>query len=235
MAVSFEIVDDPARSCAALMVSAASAGGHIVLSGGSTPKAANEQFVKAVTSVGLDLSSTTLWFGDERCVDPGDERSNYRMVKESLLDALPAPPAVHRIKAELGPEAGAEDYEEVIHAAGDPRFDLLLLGIGADGHMLSLFGGQATLTERTRLTVGVAEAGLEPFVPRVSMTLAAVGMAKRVVVLASGESKAEAIAEAFGPGAEPDPAVPSSLLDSVAKHLTVLIDSAAASRLPGQH
>jgi 6-phosphogluconolactonase len=233
MAVSFEVVDDPARSCAALMVSAASAGGHIVLSGGSTPKAANHHFVEAVTSVGLDLSSTTLWLGDERCVDPGDERSNYRMIKESLLEALPDPPAIHRIKAELGPKAGAEDYEKTIHAAGDPRFALLLLGIGSDGHTLSLFPGQATLSERARLMIGVPEAGLEPFVPRVSMTLAAVAMAQRVVLLASGESKAEALAEAFGPDAEPDPAVPSSLLATVAKQLTVLIDPAAASRLPG--
>jgi 6-phosphogluconolactonase len=216
------------------MVSAASAGGHIVLSGGSTPKAANHHFVEAVTSVGLDLSAATLWLGDERCVDPGDERSNYRMIKESLLDPLPAPPVIHRIRAELGPREGAEDYEAVIHEAGDPRFDLLLVGFGPDGHTLSLFPGQASLSERTRLMVGVAEAGLEPFVPRVSMTLAAVGAAHRVVLLASGESKADAIAEAFGPGAEADPAIPSSLLASAAKHLTLLIDPAAASKLPAR-
>ena len=230
-AVSFEIVDDPARSCAALMVSAASAGGHIVLAGGSTPKAANHHFVEAVTSVGLDLSQTTLWLGDERCVAPDDERSNYRMIKESLLAPLASPPAIHRIRAELGPGAGAEDYEQVIHDAGDPRFDLLLLGIGPDGHTLSLFPGQPTLGERSKLMVGVAEAGLEPFVPRVSMTLAAVAAAKQVVLLAAGESKAEALAEAFGPGAAPDPAVPSSLLADAATQLTVLIDPAAASRL----
>src|ERR1700712_2050364 len=98
MSVSLEIVDDPAKSCAALMVGAAIAGGHIVLSGGSTPRSANQHFVEAVTSVGLDLSQTTLWLGDERCVEPDDERSNYRMIKESLLDALPAPPTIHRVK-----------------------------------------------------------------------------------------------------------------------------------------
>jgi 6-phosphogluconolactonase len=234
MPVNFEIVDDPARSCAALMVSAASAGGHIVLAGGSTPKAANQHFVEAVRSVGLDLSQTTLWLGDERCVEPDDERANYRMVKESLLDALDAPPAIHRIEGELGPREGAEAYEREIHAAGDPRFDLMLLGIGPDGHTLSLFPGQPTLQERTRLMVGVAEAGLEPFVPRVSMSLAAVAMAQRVVLLAAGESKAEAIAEAFGPQAEPDPAIPSSMLADHAKQLTVLIDPAAASRLPAE-
>jgi 6-phosphogluconolactonase len=232
MSVTFEIVDDPARSCAALMVSAASAGGDIVLAGGSTPKAANEHFVSAVQSVGLDLSTTTLWLGDERCVDPDDERSNYRMIKESLLDPLADPPEIHRIRGELGPEAAAEDYARTVADAGDPRFDLMLLGIGPDGHTLSLFPGQPTLEERSRLVVAVPEAGHEPFVARVSMTLAAVALAQRVVLLAAGQSKAEAIAEAFGPGAEADPAIPSSMLAGAAKDLTVLIDPAAASQLP---
>ena len=232
MSVTFEIVEDPARSCAALMVGAASAGGHIVLAGGSTPKAANEHFVEAVSSVGLDLSQMTLWLGDERCVEPDDERSNYRMIKESLLDPLSDPPAIHRIKGELGPDRGAEDYVQALAEAGSPRFDLLLLGIGPDGHTLSLFPGQSTLRERTRPVIGVPEAGLEPFVARISMTLAAVGLAQRVVMLAAGESKAEAINEAFGPDAEPDMSVPSSMLAGVAKDLTVLIDPAAASALP---
>ncbi len=232
MSVSFEIVEDPARSCAALMVGAASAGGDIVLAGGSTPKAAYTHFVQTVRSVGLDLSQTTLWIGDERCVDPTDERSNYRMIKESLLDELSAPPTLHRIQGELGPRAGAEDYERIIRDADVPRFDLMLAGIGPDGHTLSLFPGQPSLNETSRLVVGVPEAGLEPFVPRVSMTLRAVSLAQRVVLLAAGESKADAIAEAFGPGAEPDPAVPSSMLVSAATQLTVLIDPGAASRLP---
>ena len=234
MSVTFEIVDDPARACAALMVSAASAGGDIVLSGGSTPKAANEQFVAAVGAVGLDLSTTTLWLGDERCVEPDDDRSNYRMIKESLLDALPDPPRIHRIRGELGPHEGAIDYERVIDeadGAGGMRFDLMLVGIGPDGHTLSLFPGQPTINERSHLMIGVPQAGLEPFVPRVSMTLAAVALARRVVLLASGEAKADAIAEAFGPGAEPDPAIPSSMLAVAAKDLTLLIDQAAASKL----
>jgi 6-phosphogluconolactonase len=232
MSVTFEIVEDPAHSCAALMVGAASADGHIVLAGGSTPKAANEHFVEAVQSVGLDLSGTTLWIGDERCVAPDDERSNYRMVEESLLSRLADPPPMHRIRGELGPEEGAADYERTLRSAGDPRFDLLLVGIGPDGHTLSLFPDQPSLGVTDRLLVGVSEAGLEPFVPRVSMTLAAVQRARRVVVLAAGESKADAIAAAFGPGARPDRSVPSSLLPEHARDLTVLIDPAAAARLP---
>ena len=231
-AVRFEVVDDPARSCAALMVSIATAGGDIVLAGGSTPKAANEHFVEAVRKVGLDLSGLQLWIGDERCVAPDDERSNYRMIKESLLDELPQAPRIWRMKGELGPDEGAADYEQALRAAGDPRFDLMLAGIGPDGHTLSLFPGQASLQERSRSVVGVAEAGLEPFVSRISMTLGAVARARSVVVLAAGESKADAILEAFGPDAEPDPAVPSSMLADAAKQVTVLLDPAAASRLP---
>jgi 6-phosphogluconolactonase len=154
------------------------------------------------------------------------------MVRESLLAPLPDPPAIHRIRAELGPDEGAADYERTIHEAGDPRFDLLLLGIGPDGHTLSLFPGQSTLGETERLLVGVPDAGLEPFVARVSMTLAAVALAQRVVLLAAGASKAEAIAEAFGPEARPDPSVPASMLTDHATDLTILIDPAAAAQLP---
>lgn len=232
MTVSFEIVDDPARGCAALMVGVAIAGGDIVLTGGSTPRAAYRHFVEAVQSVDIDLRDTTFWVGDERCVDPEDDRSNYRMVKESLLDPLgDRAPRFQRMKGELGPEEGAEDYEQIIEDASSPRFDLLLLGIGSDGHCASLFPGQKSLSERRRRVVGVPQAGLEPFVPRITMTLPTLTSARHIVFLATGESKADAIARAFGPDAEPDPATPSSLLVPEAKVISVLIDDAAASQL----
>jgi 6-phosphogluconolactonase len=235
MAVSFEVVEDPARSCAALMVGAASGGGQIVLAGGSTPKAAYGHFVEAVEQVGLGLEGTTLWVGDERCVDPEDERSNLRMIRESLLGPLgerPDLPEIHPMRGELGPQEGAAEYERLLAENGPPRFDLMLIGIGPDAHLLSLFPGQPTLSERERLVVGVPEAGHEPFVPRISMTFAAVGLARQVVLLASGASKAHAIAQAFGPDAEPDPMVPSSLLPGAAEELIVLLDPAAAAELP---
>jgi 6-phosphogluconolactonase len=232
MTVSFEIVDDPATACAALMVGAAIGGGEIVLTGGSTPRAAYQHFVEAVQRVELDLSPTRFWIGDERCVDPEDERSNYRMIKESLLDPLgERAPRFERIKGELGPDEGAADYEQRLRNADSVQFDLLLLGIGPDGHCASLFPGQPSLNERTRLMVGVPEAGLEPFVPRVSMTLPALTGARQIVFLATGDGKADAIARAFGPDAEPNPATPSSLLVPEANAITVLIDEAAASRL----
>jgi len=232
MTVSLEIVEDPARGCAALMVGAAIAGGDIVLTGGSTPRAAYEHFVEAVQSVDIDLSATTLWIGDERCVDPADDRSNYKMIKASLLDPLgDLAPRLHRMKGELGPVEGAEDYERLLKNAGAPRFDLLLLGIGPDGHCASLFPGQVSLSERRRMVVGVPEAGLEPFVPRISMTLPTLTSARHIVFLATGESKADAIARAFGPDAQPDPATPSSLLAPEARAITVLMDDGASSQL----
>lgn len=230
MTVSFEVVENPGRACAALMVGAAIGGGNIVLAGGSTPKAAYEEFVRCVHDVGLDTSRTTFWLGDERCVAPDDDRSNDKMIKESLLDPLAShgAPVMRRIRGELGPDAAADDYEQQLRAAGPPRFDLVLLGIGSDGHTASLFPGQATLFERDRLVVGVPEAGLEPFVPRVTLTLPALTSSRQIVLLAAGAGKAEAIAEAFGPDAEPRPQVPASMLVAEAKLLTVLLDSAAA-------
>lgn len=235
MSVQIEVVEDPARACAAMMLGVAAGRGHIVLSGGSTPRKANEAFVEAIRAVGVDVSGATMWFGDERCVAPDDERSNYLMVKQSLLDPLgeDAAPAVVRMKGELGPASGADDYEAEVAEHGPEQFDLLLLGIGPDGHCASLFPDQPTLNERSRMVIGVDQAGFEPFVPRVSFTLPAIARGKHVVFLAAGESKAGPVAAAFGPGAAPDPHVPSSLVASVAGEVTVLLDPAAAAGLEG--
>jgi 6-phosphogluconolactonase len=229
MALEIEILDDPARACAAMLVGIAAGGGHIVLTGGSTPRAAYGEFVEAVRTVGIDVSGCVMWFTDERCVPPEDERSNYGMVRKSLLESLGElpQPTVHRMRGELGPQAGAEDYERSLRNAGSPRFDLVLLGIGPDGHLASMFPDQESLSERSRLVVGVPEAGLEPYVPRVTLTFPALVNARQIVFLATGESKAEAVAAAFGPDAKPDPHVPSSLLASHAKDVKdvkVLLD-----------
>jgi 6-phosphogluconolactonase len=236
MGFEIEIVDDPAHACSAMMVGVAAGGGHIVLTGGSTPRSAYEDFSKAVRAVDIDISACSLWFGDERCVPPDDERSNYRLARESILEPLAERPSpqVHRMPGELGPEQGARAYERELEAAGSPQFDLLLLGIGPDGHCASLFPDQPTVAERSRLVVGVEQAGLEPFVPRISFTFAAIALARHVVVLAAGEPKAHAIAAAFGPEAKPGPHVPSSLLPETARELTVLIDPAAAGQLGRQ-
>jgi 6-phosphogluconolactonase len=233
MSLEIEVVEDPARACSAMLVGAAARGGQIVLSGGSTPRTAYEQLVDAVRSVDVDLSRATLWFGDERCVPPDDDRSNYKMVKQSLLDPLADRPlpTVHRMKGELGPRRAAEEYERELRAAGPPEFDVMLLGVGPDGHTQSLFPDQPSLEERSRLVVGVEQAGLEPFVPRVTLTFPALALTKHLVVLAAGESKAGAVAAAFGDGAKPDPHVPISLVPTLGRDVIVLLDPAAAQGL----
>lgn len=233
MTARIEVLDDPARACAAMLLSAVLHGGDVVLTGGSTPGPAYQELASALHEVGGDLHATTLWFGDERCVPPHDERSNFRLVKQTLLDPLsdlPAP-TVMRIHGELGPYKAADAYERQLQDSGEPEFDLLLLGLGPDGHCASLFPDRTALAERARLVIGVDEAGLEPFVPRVSLTLSALATAKQTVFLVTGESKADAVAAAFGPRARPDPHVPASMLVPLASDLRVLLDPAAAARL----
>jgi 6-phosphogluconolactonase len=236
MSIEIEVTSDPARACSAMLVGAAAGGTHIALTGGSTPRAAYREFVDAVQAVDLDLSRVQFWFGDERCVPPDDERSNYRMVSEALLGPLGDRPVagVHRIQGELGLPAAADEYERELREAREPRFDLLMLGMGPDGHVASLFPDQPTLSERSRLVVGVPEAGLEPFVPRVSLTFSALARARQVLFLITGESKADAVAAVFGPDAKPDRHHPASMLIPLAKEITVLLDPAAASRLPDE-
>ena len=135
-----------------------------------------------------------------------------------------ATPEVKRIPGELGPFEAAAAYEQMLQAAGRPPFDLVLMGLGPDGHTASLFPDQATLQERSRLVVGVPEAGLEPFVPRVSLTLPALANTRQMVFLVEGESKAPAVAAAFGPRARPDPHVPASMLVPLVDDLLVLLD-----------
>lgn len=233
MSLEIELLDDPARACAAMLLSAVLHGGDVVLTGGDTPRPAYEELARAIRALGRDLGDTTLWFSDERCVPPSDDRSNYRLVKQSLLDPLddlPAP-TVKRMHGELGPGKAADAYERDLRDAGEPEFDLVLLGLGPDGHCASLFPDQPTLAERSRLAVGVEEAGLEPFVPRVSLTLPALASARQIAFLVTGESKADAVAAAFGDSAQPDPHVPASMLVPLADELTVLLDPAAAARL----
>ena len=228
-AAEVRVLDDPAQAVADLLVRHCEAAHHIVLTGGSTPRPAYERAAAA----GARWNGATLWFGDERCVAPDDARSNYRMARESLLDRIEGPaPTVHRIEGELGPDPAAAGYAatlQEVFGEGLPSLDLILLGLGGDGHCASLFPGRPEVSERGRLVVGVPEAGLEPFVPRVSFTLPLINAAREVVFLVTGAGKAEAMAKAFGGDA--DPAVPSSLVEPASGSLTVLADAEAAAKL----
>jgi 6-phosphogluconolactonase len=224
------VLDEPAAEAADRIARAAGAGGHVVLAGGNTPRAAYER----LAPMDLDWSGCVVWFGDERCVPPDDERSNFRMVRESLLDPIgPAGPEVRRIEGELGPSRAADAYERQLRDTfgSFPSFDLVLLGIGPDGHTASLFPGQPTLDERDRAVVGVERAGREPYVPRVTLTLPAINAAREVIFLVAGEDKAGPVARAIeGP---PDPATPASMVAPESGSLTWLLDPAAAAELDG--
>lgn len=222
------VVDDLAGAAAARIAATVRAGGHIALSGGSTPRSAHER----VAREGLDWSRTQLWFGDDRAVGPEHEHSNYLMARESLLDRIGgAAPQVHRIKGELGHHAAAAEYERELNTAcgagGLPRMDLVLLGLGPDAHTASLFEGDDALEERERLAVGVDTPGMAPHVSRVTLTLPVLNAARDVVFLISGEDKAEAVARAFGDA--PDPSAPAGLIRPDPGNLWVLLDASAAS------
>jgi 6-phosphogluconolactonase len=226
------VVDDPAGPASELLVEAAGKGGHVVVTGGSTPRTTYERAAPLLD----DWSAVELWFSDERCVPPDHEHSNYGMVKAALLDRIEGrAPGVHRMEGELGHREGAARYEEEIAAAGFgdplPSFDLMILGLGPDAHVCSLFPGDAALGERERRVVGVETPGMAPLVSRITLTLPVVNAARRIVVLVTGEDKAEAVRRAFsGP---PDPSAPGSLVQPESDSLEVLLDPAAASRLEG--
>ena len=205
-----------------MLVEAAQSGGHVVLTGGSSPRRAYEMAAAA----GADWSRATVWFGDERCVPADDPDSNYGMARAALLAGLDGDPAVHRMPGEEGHEAGARAYEATVREAlGEtPRFDLLLLGLGPDSHCASLFPNRPEQDVTDRLVVGVPEAGMEPWVPRISLTLPALNAARQVVYLVTGESKREAVRRAF---VEEDPASPSARVRPPDGELTVLVDPAA--------
>jgi len=217
-----ETEDAAAKRVAELLAESARKGDEIVLTGGRTPGRAYE------LAAGLehDWSRANVWWGDERCVPPDDERSNYGLARSTLFDRLGAQPGrVHRIHGEDDPAAAAASYERELRGT---TLDLLLLGLGPDGHLASLFPNAPGLSETERLVIP-AEPGLEPFVERVTLTPPALRGARRIVFLVTGADKAEAVAGALA-GA-PDPAVPGSLIRADSGETLAILDQEAASRL----
>jgi 6-phosphogluconolactonase len=206
---------------------------HIALSGGTSPKRTYELLAQAPQQ----WAGVEVWFADERCVPPDDEQSNYRLVAQTLLEPAEIPAArVHRMQGELGPDAGAQRYAQELgaHVAraapqngrqGPPVLDVIVLGIGPDGHVASLFPNATTLdADETQLCLGVRDSPKPP-PERITLTLPVLRAARRCLLLANGESKAAAIAAMLG---EPTRAVPASLLRR--ERLTVIVDDDAAPR-----
>jgi 6-phosphogluconolactonase len=223
--VKLTVVEDAAavaQEVAQRLARAAAKGGNVVLTGGRTP----QQAYQRAAALAPDWSRVEVWWGDERCVPPDDENSNFGMAKRALLDHVErAPLAVHRIEGELGRDAAADEYEDEL---GSTAFDLLLLGIGPDGHVASLFPGKPALDESERRVVGT-EPGLEPWVDRVTLTLPALRAAGEILFVVAGESKADAVRRAFA--AEPGPDTPASLVRADSGRTTAILDRAAAAAI----
>ena len=214
---------DAARLVAERLAEQAGLGGSIVLTGGSTPKVAYQLAAEREP----DWSRVELWWGDERCVPPDDERSNYGMAKAALLDRVESNPReVHRMQGELGRDEGSAEYRDEL--AGVGTFDLVLLGLGPDGHIASLFPNFPTLDVTDRDVVG-SEAGHEPFVDRISLTLQRLCATRELLFLVAGEDKADAVSRALA--GEPSHNTPGSLARSAEGTTRAVLDRAAAAKL----
>jgi len=226
VSLRLEVVADgeaAARFVAERLAEAARAGGHVVLTGGETPRRAYE----IAAELEPDWSRTEIWWGDERCVPPDNPWSNYLLAKDALLDRLQiGPAAVHRILGEDDPEEAAAAYEAEMRGV---TFDLILNGLGPDGHTASLFPNAPTLDIRDRLVVA-ADPGLDPFVERITMTIPALENCRTMLYLTTGESKADAVRHAFGE--PPSPSTPASLVRSSLGDTVVVLDREAAAQLP---
>ncbi len=200
----------------------------LALSGGSTPKI----FHRALTRMkdALDWSKIHIFYSDERAVPPGDEHSNHRMAKETLIDQVPIPAAnVHRIVADDGDAAGAaRAYEkELLAIAPDGAIDLVFLGMGGDGHTASLFPGREP--KKDGLVVATTAPPESPIAQRVTFSHRALERARTVIVLVTGASKAERLAEILGDRAVDLPL--RKVLDARDSDTLLLVDEAAASKL----
>jgi 6-phosphogluconolactonase len=261
---SDEVAAEAARIIAAKATIAAEKGRPltIALSGGSTPKALYRLLAEPPYREDIDWQGVHLFFGDERCVPPRDEESNYRMVQLSLLEGIEIPASnVHRIDGELAPREGASRYEEDIkesfkgfrEASGGffsgnlPVFDIVLLGLGTDGHTLSIFPAAegkedlASLDATGLLVVdtdGPEAAGDEvgesgsPAIKRVTMTPMLVNNAELVVFMVTGRAKAHAVSRVID-GEEEEGAVeaPARRIKPTRGEILWLLDDEAASLL----
>jgi len=201
----------------------------LLLSGGSTPRAAYE-LLAARYRDRLPWVQLDLFWGDERFVPSSDPRSNARMAREALVDRVPCPPAnVHPIPTALpSPAAAAAHYEDTLraHFPGEqPVFDLVLLGLGEDAHTASIFPGSPALAEPARWVMAVTAPADPPL--RITLTMRALTAAAQLFVVVSGAGKAEALRRALDPASAPAE-YPAAALQSAAGRVVWWTDRAAA-------
>jgi 6-phosphogluconolactonase len=200
-----------------------------VLSGGKTPQQLYRMLADAYREhIRWDL--THLFWSDERCVPADHEQSNFRLAREELISRISIPAGnIHRVKGELAPEEAAKKYEHDLRThfgpEGIPAFDLILLGLGSDGHAASLFPGAETLSETERLAVPAFSASAGNW--RVTLTLPVLNSSPLVVFLVTGKTKAEIVTEILAKGKR-DP-YPAGAISPQHGRIVWLLDSDAAS------
>jgi 6-phosphogluconolactonase len=191
-----------------------------------------ETFFPVLAQAPVEWAKVDFFWGDERAVGPDDPDSNYGLAKRLLLDAIgAAPDRVHRMRGEDADlEASARSYErELVRVLGEPpRIDWIVLGLGPEGHVCSLFPNHPLLHERTRLVSGIDDSPKPP-PRRITLTMLALEMAGAIVVAGFGASKAEAIRDAV---AGEDSQIPVALAVRRASRALVLVDPPAAALIP---
>ena len=226
------VAEAAARFIASTMEAAVASSGkcRIALSGGSTPRATYERLSEPDLAGQVDWTKVEVFFGDERMVPPTDASSNYRMAREAMLDRVPILPAnVHRIQGELEPSVAAANYATEL---GTEPLDIVLLGMGDDGHVASLFPGSAELL-RTDRTVVPSHAPVAPH-DRVSISLPVINGARNVVLLVTGEGKAERVAEVFQERASGAARLPAARVAPRRGELHWFLDAGARSVLEAE-
>ncbi|MEO6836322.1 MAG: 6-phosphogluconolactonase [Candidatus Tumulicola sp.] len=208
---------------------------RVALSGGNTPRAAYALLAQQPRREVLSWSDVFIYFGDERCVPPDDEQSNYRMATKAFLDAVPIPPVnVHRIRGEIDPATAAADYASILRTdLGDlPRFDLVLLGLGPDGHTASLFPGTPPATDDAALVRAVYAQSQAMW--RVTVTPEVLNASRTVVFAVEGAAKAAILATVLeGPH---DPVkYPAQIVAPASGRLIWLVEQLAAGMLHKDH
>ena len=203
------------------------------LAGGSTPKRTYELLASEAYREQINWSKVHIFFGDERCVPPDHSESNYRMANEALISRVSIPPPnVHRINGLGDAVANASLYEDELRTffnpASWPRFDLVLLGMGDDGHTASLFPGTKALVEPRAWVVANWVEKFGTF--RITLTAPAINHAANIAFLVTGATKAERLLEVLRGALDPEK-LPSQLIQPLDGSLFWLVDKAAAGRL----
>lgn len=202
------------------------------LSGGSTPDIMYRLLAEDPYQSQIPWRRVHLFWTDERIVPPDHEQSNYRLVHDRLLRRIIIPDEnIHRIKGELEMTEAASDYERQLRSfffPGQPRFNLVLLGLGKDGHVASLFPGSKALSEVDSLAVPVEVSYEDRPAGRVSLTLPVINRAARIIFLVSGFEKASVVREVFN---RTDPALPAMRVKPLSGNVLWLLDEEAASLL----